>query len=163
MSFKIIDNDLNNPIKLVYLDHKTKDNLLNVIHKLNTDYSRDGKHIIYLFNNNDRYVFNNKLIKFLSRMQAKQRTYTNGINEKVQNTVYSSGYLFSFVRLFRGCYELTDNVDQNVVGYCIVKKSTVMSFYGKKKITNGVSFDVVKKMQDRLNALNENYVVKIDD
>lgn len=159
----MIDTDENNPSRLVYLDSKIDNQVESIVYKLNSEFSSTGSYVKTLFDDNKDNLnnFANNVVKFMNRTKVKKHTYTNGLNEKIQEKTYHPGTLFTFIRCFRGYYEITDTIDDNLMGYITVDKQTALDFFDSKKVTTEITLKSFKAMQDRLNKLNQEYTVKI--
>lgn len=163
MAFVDVKSDNDNLVHFVYLDHKVDNNIASIVYKLD-QVSNANDHIVELFieNKNDLNNFVNLLVNYFSRMKPKKVTYTNAMNEKTQDVKYLPGTIFSFVRNFRGYYELTDQLDEYTIGFCLVDKGKLLKKYDASKFSIKITSKAFKMMQSRLNKLNRDYVVRID-
>lgn len=163
MAFVDVKSDSDNLVHLVYLDHKVDNNIASIVYKLD-QVANANNHIVELLieNKDDLNNFVNVLVNYFSRMKPKKVTYTNGINKKTKDVKYFPGTIFSFVRNFRGYYELTDQLDEYTIGFCLVDKGKLLKKYDASKFTKKITVESFKMMQSRLNKLNRDYVVRID-
>lgn len=154
--FQTIQADADNPVKAVYLTDKTRNNQDSVIYKLNFEYSGDGYHIQNVYKEYPMGTrdFVTRIKRFMSRTKSTQKT----INDNV-DVNYSSGYIFEFVRKFRGHYEITDVVDEYTVGYLVASKHDIVKYFDRSRMSNGLVNKTHELMSDRLETMNAGYRV----
>lgn len=159
--FITLKADSSNLAKIVYLQGDKVGEQLSVVNKLNSEYSLKSGNVLDIYN---EYQFDSKqcvvrIERFMKRTQVLQSTYLNYKGEKVTKKDYLKGYVFHFIRLFRGCYEFTDVIDKYTIGYAVVSKNDITTFYGKKIMTSGLTHKADDFMQNRLDNLNSNYKI----
>lgn len=157
MSFVVINKDVDNLSRLVYLDKKIDNNIESLVYKLDSEFCLD-RHVIYLYNTQykDLNTFVTSLDQYMNRTKVVKKAYS-------EDKIYKRGNMFNFVRNFRGFYELTDKLDEYTVGYFTISKDDIMEHFGVKKINTNITIKCMKMMQDRLNTLNRDYVVNINN
>lgn len=153
--------NVRNLAKIVYLQGDKVGEQLSVINKLNSEYSLKSGNVLNIYN---EFKYDSKqcvvrIERFMKRTQVLQNTYLNYKGESVTKKDYLKGYVFHFVRLFRGHYEFTDVIDDYTVGYCVVSKNDVTTYYNKKIMTSGLTHKAEEFMQGRLDELNSQYKI----
>lgn len=159
--FVTLQANEDNLSKVVYLQGDKTGEQLSVINKLNSEYSSKSNNVLNIY---DEFKYDSKqcvvrIERFMKRTQVLQNTYLNYKGESVTKKDYLKGYVFHFVRLFRGHYEVTDVVDDYTVGYCVVSKNDITTYYDKKIMTSGLTNKAEGFIQDRLDELNKQYKI----
>lgn len=151
----------NNLAKVVYLQGDEINKQFSVVNKLNSEYSSRSDNVLNIY---DEFKYDSKqcvvrIERFMKRTQVLQSTYLNYKGESVTKKNYLKGYVFHFIRLFRGCYDITDVIDNNTIGYCVVSKNDITTYYNKKIMTSGLTNKAEDFIQNRLDDLNKQFSI----
>lgn len=152
---------INGIVHFIYLQTDDKGCQASIINKL--DASLGGvQHIINKKYNPDEpgKKVAVDITRYLNRRKEKQLTFKNGSGDKVKDKSSTAGFIFTFVRLFKGRYEVTDVVDDYTIGYMLVNKSELLKHYHKSRMDAGLSKAVKVDMLSTLDDLNNNFKIR---
>lgn len=143
-------------IEIVYLNQNPNSQKYKVLKRLNQEYSRLENHIMDLYNeSNNDFELTRKIEIYLKKLQVNNNRLAGSESKD------KDGYYIRYIRKFRGCFELVNEIDEYLVGYAITKRIDIINLYHFKIFDEKLQAKINIKIGEVIDELNSNYIVNL--